>query len=76
MRVAKIRITRELLRDALALPESARVLEVRQNSLIEGGSIEIVVEDDALPEVPEGNYLRELSPTFTSVPKFLDWGLK
>lgn len=70
-----------LLRDALHLPDTARILYAIQP--INGYTVRLVVESDDFPEVKQGDNLPLLSPEFQTEwqsiavsTKLVSWGLR
>jgi hypothetical protein len=75
MGYARIRISGDLLREWMPLPLTASI--VGSVASEEPGAVEIVVEDQALPELTIGEKPPLICPTFRkNLPvEFVDWGL-
>jgi hypothetical protein len=63
-KLKKLRVGKAFLRDLLSLPESTSIVGCSTSTMEEvlSDSIEIVIEDDAFPEVPAGNQLMVIVP--------------
>ena len=58
MRIVRIPISEELLRDMLCLPKNAKIVSAHK-SPSRLGVIELIVESNELPEVESGNAIPE-----------------
>jgi len=76
-----VKVSTHLILDALAFPEGSEI-EACLGERAPLGEIELIISHDDLPDVPEGNPLPSLLPTFTLVgdlpAKFIefDWNLE
>jgi hypothetical protein len=64
-RMARVRITTDLILQALHFPAGARVLACYGERAAYPGDIELVVEHDELPEVAEGGEAPLMKPVIT-----------
>lgn len=65
MRIARVRVSMQLFLDALAFPEGARVRAcVGERAGL--GDIDLFIEHDDLPEVPEGQEIPLRVPVITT----------
>lgn len=73
-RRVRIQITPALFREVIPLPWSADLI----GSCQADGVLEVVVESPDLPDVPDGERIPIVAPTFRkNVPvEFVDWGLE
>lgn len=67
--IAMLKITGELIEQALAMPEGTRILGIRFIASLApqeiGGIAEFIVSHPDLPETPEGVIVSELIPILT-----------
>ena len=76
MRVAKLKISYELLHDALHMPDSCVIKCVYQDEAdIVHGIVTLVVEDPALPELLDGEVCSIVDPIIRAHYYEWDWNL-
>lgn len=70
MRRAKFEVSEELLREALHMPETSTIINVRMEHLDHGSWIVIIADD---PDLPEAAHPHECGPTVTRRGETLTW---
>lgn len=80
MKMARIRISDDLFRDAFRLPFGTRIISACVTDYVSYGPIvEITVAHDDLPNLEEGQDSPLITPTFRRnywPIEFVDWGIK
>ena len=70
---AMVRVTKELLIDALKLPEDTEIISVHLNYEIYPSVIEIVVEHPELKQIDEGERIPIVNPRLEKIIYKFDW---
>lgn len=82
VRLARIKVSKELLLSALSLPSDTKIHKIQIAD--DPRDIEMVVENESLPETKQGDPVPEANPLVEAVcdgrgrprTRFLEWGLK
>lgn len=71
MGIAKLRISREYLLDALGIPSATWILA----TALDETTIELLVQNNDIPDIKEGENIPVANPVI-HIEKTFDWGLK
>jgi len=74
-KIAKLRITTILIADLLRLPKTTKIIKVDGSKVKSNEYIEIIVRDENLLPVKEGEEIPLVEPRYGGTIKF-DWGQK
>ena len=70
--LGRISVNIDLLKQALHIPDTTRIIGVSYDAVC-GDSVRLVVEDDALPPVSEGNMVPLYIPLITRHEETYTW---
>ena len=80
MRKAVVAVSAELFLQTLGFPEGTKLIAARNPDAFDCRKLELLIEHEALPDVPEGWESPQITPTFRrgdlGEPVFVSWGIK